>query len=169
MAIGQASVGLFHILSCSLEDDIGSQMCITAFTPSLLLLLSSLHTSQHSYLLPPLFSLSSLSPLSHVSLVSLAFLPPLSLYSIVFLVFSLFLSPLPSPLSPSVFSLLGLLPFLPSRLTCRKNNLFSLAPPPYFVLCYLGALHLSFLPPSAPPYPPSPPSLTHTGCMSPCL
>ena len=57
MAIGQGSVGLFHILSCSLEADIGSQMCITAFS-----LLSSLHTSQHSYLLaplPPLFSLWS--------------------------------------------------------------------------------------------------------------
>ena len=54
MAIGQASMGLFHILSCSLEADIGSQMCITAFS-----LLSSLHTSHHSYLLPPLFSLWS--------------------------------------------------------------------------------------------------------------
>ena len=99
----------------------------------------------------PSVSLSSLSPLS---LVSLVFLPPSSL--------SVFNS-LPGlfPLSPSVFSLLGLLPF--PFLPVFLNNLFSLSPPARFVLCYLGALHLSFLslPLSLLTLTPLPPSHTH--------
>ena len=94
MAIGQASVGLFHILSCSLEVDIDGQMCITAFTTP-----------------------SSSPPCIHTNILifwpilSIPFLPlpvPSLPYSLLSLIFQVSPPPLPSRLFlPSSFLFLS--------------------------------------------------------------